>query len=131
MFTADWVVDALCRTEGHPDMWHPEHGTGRVDAARAKQICRRCPVQQHCLDAALARNERDGVWGGVHFGQTRASVRDEMRVMRGIEVDSGFVHGTESGARRHERDGEKPCAACRNAASAAWRRRKAERKEQK
>lgn len=131
MFTADWIVHALCRTEGHPDQWFPDHAGARTVIARAKQICQQCPVQPQCLDDALARNENQGVWGGVHFGQTRASVRDEMRVMRGIEVDSGFVHGTESGAKRHERDGEKPCAACRNAASAAWRRRKAERKEQK
>lgn len=130
MFTADWIVQALCRTEGHPDMFFPEHGTGRVDAARAKAICRQCPVQPLCLDAALARNESQGVWGGVHFGQTRSVVRDEMRRLRGVDMIRSFEHGTEAGAKRHERDGEKPCAACRNAAAAAWRRRKTEMRRQ-
>lgn len=34
-------------------------------------------------------------------------------------------HGTEARARRHYRDGEKPCKACREAANAAHLLRKA------
>ena len=123
MFTADWIINALCRTEGHPDLWFPDHAGARIEAARAKAICRRCDVQPLCLDDALARNESQGVWGGVHFGQTKSVVRDEMRRLRGVDMIRSFEHGTESGAKSHEREGEKPCPACRNAASAAWRRR--------
>lgn len=36
-----------------------------VDIARAKAICRRCPLADSCLDGALDRNEAYGVWGGV------------------------------------------------------------------
>ena len=130
MFTADWVVDALCRTEGHPpDLWFPDTVGARAEVARAKMVCRRCPVQPLCLDAALARNESQGVWGGVHFGQTRSGVRDEMRRLRGVDMIRSFEHGTESGAKRHGRDGEKPCPACRNAARAAGRRRKEMRRQ--
>jgi hypothetical protein len=32
---------------------------------RAKTLCRSCPVQQACLDHALAAGEREHVWGGV------------------------------------------------------------------
>jgi len=135
MFTADWVVDALCRGED-PEIFFPELGLGasryslRQSIAIAKTVCRRCPVQPLCLDAALARNESQGVWGGVHFGQTRSGVRDEMRRLRGVDMIRSFEHGTESGAKRHGRDGEKPCPACRNAARAAGRRRKTEMRRQ-
>jgi WhiB family redox-sensing transcriptional regulator len=133
MFTADWIVEALCRGED-PEIFFPELGGTRYAlrqaAAIAKTVCRRCPVQQACLDAALARNEHHGVWGGVHMGQTRSSTREEMRQIRGVDVDSGFIHGTPEGAKRHERAGEKTCPACRNAATAAHRRRKTEMRQQ-
>lgn len=35
-----------------------------VDIARAKAMCRLCPLQAECLDAALERQEPWGVWGG-------------------------------------------------------------------
>jgi len=133
MFTPDWVVHAVCRGED-PEIFFPEIRTTRYSLrqsiALAQTICRRCPVQQRCLDAALARNERDGVWGGVHFGTTRAWTREEMRQIRGVDIAIGFIHGTEAGAERHERLGEKACPACRNAATAAWRRRKSEMRRQ-
>ncbi|MGH9182380.1 MAG: WhiB family transcriptional regulator [Acidimicrobiales bacterium] len=34
------------------------------DIARAKHLCRSCPVRRPCLDMALARREPCGVWGG-------------------------------------------------------------------
>jgi len=35
------------------------------DVARAKAICRTCPISSACLAGALDRNEAYGVWGGV------------------------------------------------------------------
>lgn len=37
------------------------------DIVRAKAICRLCPVQEACLEGALARREPWGVWGGQLF----------------------------------------------------------------
>ena len=37
------------------------------DIARAKQICKVCPVMEECLAGALARREPWGVWGGQLF----------------------------------------------------------------
>ena len=37
------------------------------DIARAKAICNTCPLQESCLDGALARREPWGVWGGQLF----------------------------------------------------------------
>jgi len=35
-----------------------------VDIARAKAICRRCPLTASCLQGAIEREEPWGVWGG-------------------------------------------------------------------
>jgi WhiB family redox-sensing transcriptional regulator len=37
------------------------------DIARAKAICRLCPVMEPCLQGALERREPWGVWGGQLF----------------------------------------------------------------
>jgi WhiB family transcriptional regulator, redox-sensing transcriptional regulator len=37
------------------------------DIARAKALCAECPVRQECFEAALARREPYGVWGGRLF----------------------------------------------------------------
>lgn len=49
------------------------------DIALAKRLCAGCPVLLDCLEAAVARNEQYGVWGGqlfvggkvVHFKRAR------------------------------------------------------------
>ena len=49
------------------------------DIALAKRLCAGCPVLLDCLEAAVARNEQFGVWGGqlfvggkvVHFKRAR------------------------------------------------------------
>lgn len=54
-----------------PELWFPE--TGRSDTARmAVAWCRRCRVQRHCLDEAMAAEEsltsrkgRSGIFGGL------------------------------------------------------------------
>lgn len=56
-----WTQDAVCAT-ADPEAWFPEVG-GNNQAAKA--ICRSCPVRPECLEAALARDERFGVWGGL------------------------------------------------------------------
>lgn len=37
----------------------------------AKTVCHRCPDQLPCLEGAVARHERFGVWGGINFSSTR------------------------------------------------------------
>jgi WhiB family redox-sensing transcriptional regulator len=38
-----------------------------LDIARAKAICTRCMVRDHCLAQAIIREEPCGVWGGEIF----------------------------------------------------------------
>lgn len=41
------------------------------DELEAKEICSRCPVAAQCLEGALARREKFGIWGGYDFGKAR------------------------------------------------------------
>lgn len=54
------------------DLFYSDKGNGSfVDNQRAKSICNGtdgrgvCPVREHCLEYALQRKERFGVWGGM------------------------------------------------------------------
>lgn len=57
----------------HPDLWFPEKGSAQIQARTAKKMCNGehpkynapCPFREECLEAALDRNERHGVWGGM------------------------------------------------------------------
>ena len=40
-------------------------------AEEAKAICAGCPERLACLEGALLRKERDGVWGGVFETELR------------------------------------------------------------
>lgn len=64
-----WVKDGLCG-QVDPEIFHPDKGGS---AKEAKAICngnpRRgtapCPVREQCLEDALERNERYGIYGGT------------------------------------------------------------------
>lgn len=64
---ADWWADAACRVEQSSTFFPQQRGRSIPlrQAQRAKAICARCPVQQQCLQAALARRETEGIWGGL------------------------------------------------------------------
>ena len=72
--THDWTQGALCAQIGDPDLWYPDKGGQTLDA---RALCRQCPVQQPCLEAALAT---DATWGtyGTWAGYT-AHQRKQMR----------------------------------------------------
>jgi len=111
----DGVV--LC-AEVDPDLWFPEVGQSNKEA---KDICRDCEVRDACLQWSLNADERYGVWGGVS-----ATERSRLRKRKPLgRPESDIVHGTERGARAHERRGESACRACRDACNAAYTRRQA------
>ncbi len=49
------------------------------DAAIAKQICHECGVRPACLDFALERREKVGVWGGATERERRRLLRQRRR----------------------------------------------------
>lgn len=65
----DWHDDGQCRYVD-PELFFPEN----TPDPRALAICGGCPVQQKCLDDALADPRRIGIWGG-----TTHADRDRMR----------------------------------------------------
>ena len=66
-----WMVDAAC-TSVDPELFFPTRGES-VDEAKA--VCRGCPVRGECLEYALGRGEKYGLWGG-------ASERERRRMRR-------------------------------------------------
>lgn len=61
----DWHQYAPCASIGG-DSWFPEPGDNALDV---KLICESCPYKKPCLEGALARGERHGIWGGVAMRQ--------------------------------------------------------------
>jgi WhiB family redox-sensing transcriptional regulator len=76
MMNLDWMQDALCAEVGG-DLWFPENGE---NPAEALAVCRRCPVQEECLDHAdeiegTGRYTAMGIWGGMTSAQRRSRRR--------------------------------------------------------
>lgn len=64
----EWRRDALC-TQTEPEIFFPDKGGSTEDA---KTVCVQCRVRDQCLEYALERGERYGVWGGKSERQRRA-----------------------------------------------------------
>ncbi|TQJ92301.1 WhiB family transcriptional regulator [Streptomyces sp. SLBN-31] len=65
-----WRLQALCVGED-PEMFFPLAETERA-TARARAVCRQCPVLLDCRDWAIRHGETDGVWGDTTASQRRA-----------------------------------------------------------
>lgn len=63
----EWFERSKCRGLG--DLFFPERSNAQVDAARA--VCHTCPVEKQCLEYALEKKERFGVWGGTSERERR------------------------------------------------------------
>jgi WhiB family redox-sensing transcriptional regulator len=62
-----WQERARCR-QHDPEVFFPEKGGS---SREAKRICADCPVRIECLNYALRRDERYGVWGGMSERERR------------------------------------------------------------
>lgn len=74
----EWQLDAACRNLDSALFFQPEGERGPAKAARearAKQICRHCPVLEQCRRHALAVGEPYGVWGGMSMAERSALLR--------------------------------------------------------
>lgn len=66
-----WMAVGNCAHEP-PERFFPSDGVG-VDKAR--KVCATCPVQEPCLEYALANRIEHGVWGGC-------SERERRRILK-------------------------------------------------
>lgn len=103
-----WMDEANCRG-ADPVLFDPDQ---TADTALARLLCGECPVRRECLSWALNHAEV-GVWGGTDDNE-----RKRLRRRLGIKVvrhELPIACGTPGGARTHQRRGEQPCRACRDA----------------
>jgi WhiB family redox-sensing transcriptional regulator len=66
--TGEWSRRALC-IGMDPNIWQPRV-QDEAGCAEAKAVCGRCPVQEECLEYALAYYPA-GVWGGTSEADRR------------------------------------------------------------
>ncbi len=73
IFTQDlaWQEMANCRGADQ-DLFFPERG---ASTRKAKAICGACAVKDDCLEFAITKGERFGIWGGM-------SERERRRIRR-------------------------------------------------
>lgn len=62
-----WQTEALC-AQTDPEAFFPEKGGSTRDA---KRVCESCPVQAECLDYAMSKDEKFGIWGGLSERERR------------------------------------------------------------
>jgi WhiB family redox-sensing transcriptional regulator len=69
---AGWQDRAIC-AQTDPDAFFPEKGGSTREA---KKVCRGCEVRAECLEYALERDERFGIWGGLSERERRRLKRE-------------------------------------------------------
>jgi len=63
--TTDWRTLAACRPLDSAIFFPDRTAYRNNDIAHAKEVCRRCPVREECLTAAMDGREKVGIWGGL------------------------------------------------------------------
>ena len=83
-----WQVRAACRGPQAVIFYPPSNFERKEERrrreAKAKDICRTCPVRADCLEYALMIREPHGIWGGLNEAERRAIL-----VERGVPVSAG------------------------------------------
>lgn len=72
-----WKADARCRGVDPAVLYPDDEDVAAI--ARAKALCAECPVRDRCLEIALARREKDGVWGGYTARERQREIRRRRR----------------------------------------------------
>lgn len=72
-----WRLQAACRGLD-PSIFYPS-SDAEEDAEQAKAVCAQCPIRQACLEHALTRREKEGVWGGATEKERRRIIRQRRR----------------------------------------------------
>ncbi|MEO8827684.1 WhiB family transcriptional regulator [Lapillicoccus sp.] len=62
-----WQERSLC-AQTDPEAFFPEKGGSTREA---KKVCIGCEVRAECLEYALAKDERFGIWGGLSERERR------------------------------------------------------------
>lgn len=114
----DWMIKGECRNHD-PEDWFAKR-QNRTAIARARTRCwQLCPVRETCLHYALKYQQEVGMWGGLTALERRKlDPRIVTLILRGekpVELPNASrweFCGTEKGAARHRRAGERVCRSC-------------------
>lgn len=82
MRVPDWHESAACRHADQALFFGPDgerQGERETRERNAAPICAGCPVRAACLEYALARPERWGLWGGLNEDERAAERRRRRR----------------------------------------------------
>ncbi|HXV91829.1 MAG TPA: WhiB family transcriptional regulator [Pseudonocardia sp.] len=99
----DWQLQGACRGMDSGFFFHPEGERGPARAnreARAKQVCRTCPVIDQCRRHALSVQEPYGVWGGLSESERDDIIRGRSRRLRIGGSMPGVVQATSPDVQR-------------------------------
>lgn len=80
----NWQMRGSCRGMDSAFFFHPDGERGPARArreARAKAICRTCPVLTMCRQHALAVHEPYGIWGGLSESEREAILKAGKRAL--------------------------------------------------
>lgn len=121
--TSPDLTRGACVGHPEPDLWFSDR---RADKARARLICRTCPVQRECGTAAVAAGEFSAIRAGID-GDVLGRVAAQSRQATAPKAPP-TIHATcgkPSGVRTHRRAGESSCDRCRTAEAAYHREARA------
>jgi hypothetical protein len=93
--------------------------------------CRGCPFRAQCIDLVMPSTSLfDGVCGGRLWrnGQVRATCKGAQPGELSERGRRPITHGTEAGARAHNRRGERACSLCLEAGRLAQQARRARKR---
>lgn len=127
----EWISDAPCAGDAR---FAPDDATMKsLRTHRMRmllRVCQQCPFRAPCIALVLPRRSGfDGICGGrlwidgVIYARCPGARPDELK-----EGLLPIVHGTEAGARAHNRRGETACSMCRKAGRQAQARRRARKR---
>ncbi len=71
----DWRGLGACRGL-NAEIFYPDD---EEDGEEAKAICAECHVCTACLEHAISRREKTGVWGGLNSRERRRLIRQRRR----------------------------------------------------
>ena len=74
-----WKLQGACQGLD-ADIFFPDRG---ASTRLAKTVCRRCDVQEECLEYAVNNREKFGIWGGLSERERRA-----IRKKRAVVINS-------------------------------------------
>ncbi|MFI9391871.1 hypothetical protein ACIG53_13415 [Streptomyces bauhiniae] len=126
-----WASEAPCAGDFR---FTPEETTAEAPAeplVALLGVCRECPFRAQCIDLVRPSESLfDGVCGGRLWrnGQVLATCDDAQPAELRERGRRPITHGTEAGARAHNRRGERACSLCREAGRLAQQARRARKR---